>query len=206
MTTITGHLVAEEATWRIPPYAHEMLWMQQGAHAARASGERGEFSLDVPGDGRQALHLVWGTAGGPPLTIWHRPDTAAPFVVGWQGGVCMGGFVERLHALVVRGLELLVAEVEGGLLPPNFRRLPTLVQMQSAPFARQASTEHPVTRNFTYTLIADADSIYAEYLHHALVSELAVDCCARLGPHEGHWHEVVGLPLLIESVTLLAPD
>jgi hypothetical protein len=205
MTTIAGHLVAEESAWRIPAYAQDMLWMQQGAHAARTSGTRGAFSLDVPGDGTEAMFLVWGTADGPPLTVWHRPDTGAPFTVGWQGAVSVGGFIERLHVVEARGLELVIAEVEGGLLPPSYRRLPTLVQMQTAPFTRQGSDDPPLMRDFAYTFLAAAESVYAEYLHHALVSELAVDCFAVLGPQKGRWHEIVGLPLLLESVSLLAP-
>jgi hypothetical protein len=204
-TTIVGHLVAEETDWRIPAYAQNMLWMQQGEHAAQVSGARGAFSLDVPGDGKGALHIVWGTAGGPPLTIWFRPDTEAPFVVGWQGAVNVGGFVERLHLLEVHGLALIVAEVEGGLLPPDYRRVPSLVQMQGAPVRRMDDAAMPLTRDYTYTFVASADSTYADYLYHALVSELAVDCFATLGPQEGHWHDTVGLPLLLEAITLLAP-
>jgi hypothetical protein len=204
MTTITGDLVAEESGWRIPTYAQDMLWMQQGAHAAQTSGPRGAFSLDVPGDGTEPMTLVWGTAGGPPLTVWYRPDTEAPFTVGWQGVVCVGGFVERLHVLEMHDLELIVVEIEGGLLPPQYRRLPTLVQMRGAPFARQEDA-HPITPDAAYTFIMEADSIYAEYLHHAMVSELAVDCFGTLGPQKGRWHEIVGLPLLLDTVSLLAP-
>jgi hypothetical protein len=205
MTTISGYLVAEEADWQIPAYAQNMLWMQQDAHAAQTHGPRGAFTLDVPGEGVAAMQLVWGAAGGPPLTVWHRPEIEAPFVVGWQGTVKIGGFVERLHALTVRGLALVVAEVEGSLLPAHYRRLPTLVQMQSVPFIRQDADAQPLTRDHVYTFIAGTDTIQAEYLHHAMISELALDCYATLAPQKGQWYEVVGLPLLLEAVTLLAP-
>ncbi|MBN1679655.1 MAG: hypothetical protein JW966_05140 [Anaerolineae bacterium] len=204
MTTINGYLVADEAHWRIPAYAQDMLWMQQNDHAARVSGPRGAFALDVPGEGHAAMVVAWGTAGGPPLTIWHRPDTQAPFVVGWQGTVGVGGFVERLHVFETRGLELVIAEVNGGLLPPDTRALPTLAQMQTAPFSRREQSEQPLAHDFTYTFIAMADSAHAEYLHHAMVSELAVDCWATLAPQAGDWHTLVGLPLLLNTITLLA--
>jgi hypothetical protein len=77
--------------------------------------------------------------------------------------------------------------------------------MRRAPFQRRHEPEPGTARAFTYTCLALADSIYAEYLHHAMVSELAVDCLAAFGPEEGRWHEIVGLPLLVEAVTLLAP-
>jgi len=205
VTSIAGYLVAEESPWRIPDYAQDMLWMQQNAHAARTAGERGQFLLDVPGEGKDTMFVAWGTAGGPPLTIWHKPDTEAPFVVGWQGCVGVGGFVERLHVLEAHDLELVIAEIEGCLLPANYRRLPTLVQMQQQPFRRIAEEEQESVCSYTYTFLAMADSVCAEYLHHAMVSELAVNCFATLGPHDGHWHEIVGLPLLIDSVSLLAP-
>jgi len=77
--------------------------------------------------------------------------------------------------------------------------------MQRAPFRRRDEPEPDITRDFTYTFLALADSIHAEYLHHALVSELAADCFAILGPQEGRWHEIVGMPLLVDGITLLAP-
>jgi hypothetical protein len=205
VTSIAGYLVAEESPWRIPAYAQDMLWMQLDDHAERTTGERGQFQLNMPGESSNALFLVWGTAGGPPLTIWHKPDTEAPFVVGWQGSVGVGGFVERLHVLEVYDLELIIAEIEGSLLPPHYRRLPTLVQMQQIPFRRIADEDHDSASSFTYTFVTMADSVCAEYLHHAMVSELAVNCFATLGPHNGRWHEIVGLPLLLDAVSLLAP-
>lgn len=205
MTSISGYLVAKETPWRIPTYAQDMLWVQQDEHAARVTGTRGQFTLDVPGDGNNAFFLVWGTAGGPPLTCWHKSDSETPFVVGWQGSVGVGGFVERLHVLEVHDLELVIAEIEGSLLPPDYRRLPTLAQMQQIPFRRTTDDDHELAGSFTYTFLAMAGSVHAEYLHHAMVSELAVNCFATLGPHDGHWHEIVGLPLLLDSVSLLAP-
>lgn len=206
MTSITGYLVAEESLWRIPAYAQDLLWVQLDDHAERTNGARGQFQLNVPGEISSALFVVWGTAGGPPLTIWHKPDLEAPFVVGWQGSVGVGGFVERLHVLEVQqDLELVIAEIEGSLLPSDYRRLPTLTQMQQMPFRRLVDEDQASPGSFTYTFLAMADSIYAEYLHHAMVSELAVNCFATLGPQDAYWHEIVGLPLLLDSVSLLAP-
>lgn len=179
--------------------------MQAGDHAVQASGPRGTFDLDVTANADEPIRLRWGTANGPPLADWRISGANMPFVAGWQGTVAVGGFVERLHALERRGLEIVVAEVEGTMLPPDYARLPTLDQMQRAPFRRRTEPEPDVAREYTYTFLALADSIYAEYLHHAMVSELAMDCITVLGPQEGRWHEIVGMPLLVEAVTLLAP-
>jgi hypothetical protein len=205
MTASKGYLVAEDSGWQVPAYAQDMLWVQVGHHAGRASGLRGAFDLDVTGDADGPIRLLWGTAEGPPLANWHFSGADTPFVAGWQGTVAVGGFVERLHALERRGLEVVVVEVEGTTLPLDYARLPTLDQMQRAPFRRRNERESGSAREFTYTFLALADSIYAEYLHHAMVSELAVDCIGILGPQEGRWHEIVGMPLLVEAVTLLAP-
>jgi hypothetical protein len=205
MTVARGYLVAEGTGWRVPVYAQDMLWVRAGDRTVRASGLRGVFDLEVTGDADEPINLLWGTADGPPLAVWSRPGLDTPLVLGWQGGVAVGGFVERLHALERRGLEVVVAELEGMTLPPEYTRLPTLDQMQRGPFRRRNEPEPGPSREFTYTFLALADSIYAEYLHHAVVSELAVDCVATLGPQEGRWHEIVGLPLLLEAVTLLAP-
>jgi hypothetical protein len=203
MTVVKGYLVADDADWRVPAYAQDMLWVQVGSHAVQTSGPRGAFELNPARETDESLRLIWGTVGGPMLASLDCSDAGAPFVAGWKGTVAVGGFVERLHALERRGLELVVAEVEGALLPPDYPRLPTLDQMRCAPFQRR--NEPGTARDFMYTFLALADSIYAEYLHHAMVSELAVDCVAVLGPEEGRWHEIVGLPLLVEAVTLLAP-
>jgi hypothetical protein len=204
MTVVKGYLVANDADWRVPAYARDMLWVRVGSHAAQTSGPRGAFELNLTGEADEPLRLIWGTVDGPPLASLDCPDSGGAFVASWQGAVAIGGFVERLHAFERRGLELVVAEVEGALLPPDYSRLPTLDQLRCAPFRRQSEPESGI-RDFTYTCVALADSIYAEYLHHAVVSELAVDCFAVLGPEEGRWHEIVGLPLLVEAVTLLAP-
>jgi len=206
MMVVTGYLVAEDTGWRVPAYAQDMLWVQVRDHAVQASGLRGAFDLDIAVNADEPVHLLWGTANGPPFAEWHMSGADRPFVAGWQGAVGVGGFVERLHALERRGLEVVVAEVEGTALPLEYAGLPTLDQMQHAPFRRRNVPEPSATREFTYTFLALADSIYAEYLHHAMVSELAVDCVAVLGPHEGRWHEIVGMPLLVEEVTLLAPS
>jgi hypothetical protein len=199
---IQGFLTAEKARWRIPPYAQDMLWVQSGEQAAQASGPRGAFTLEVNG---AEITLAWGVPDGPQLAKWPVCPTGAPVILDWPGSVGAGGFVERLHILETRGLELVVAEIEGDLFPAGYGRLPKLADMRAGPFRRHDETGFAGARPFTYTFLALADSVYAEYLHHAMVSELAVDCFATLGPQDGRWHEIVGLPLLLDSMSLLAP-
>jgi hypothetical protein len=195
-----GYLISAKADWQIPAYARNMLWVQAGESAAQASGPRGAFALDDPGG---EITLAWGTADGPVLTRW--PYMPAGDVLGWTGSVGVGGFVERLHVLESHGLEVLIAEIDGDVLPADYRRVPTLADYQAGDLQRRDDADIGATRAFTYTLLALADSVFAEYLHHAMVSELAIDCFTKLGPQEGLWHEIMGLPLLIEALSLLAP-
>lgn len=203
MPTLAGSLVAEASAWRIPAYARDMLWIAAGGEAAPVTGPHGSYRVER-GAADAPLLLTWGTADGPPLAVWPPSDTS-PAPPDWDGTVRLAGFVERLHVLEAHGLELVVAEVQGALLPAGYPRLPTLDEMRAAPFARDPAQDHPAAREATYPLLAPAGSIQAEYLHHALISELSVDCFAALGPHEGGWHTIVGLPLLVEALSLLAP-
>ena len=198
---LQGYVTADKPGWQIPRYAQDMLWVQCGDLAVQTSGPRGAFALNADGD---EITLTWGTAEGP-LLARRRRAISEPLILNWQGTVGVGGFVERLHVFETRELEVMVAEIEGDLLPSGYRRLPTLADMRAGVFRRSNDPPLNDLRPYTYTVLALADSIYAEYLHHAMVSELAVDCFATLGPHEGHWHEIVGLPLLVDGLSLLAP-
>ena len=195
-----GYLISAKAAWRIPAYAQNMLWVVADQSAAQVSGPRGTFALDDSGGD---IALAWGTADGPVLARWaHMPAGA---VLDWTGSVGIGGFVERLHVLETHGLDVLIVEIEGDVLPAAYRRVPTLADYQAGNLHPRDDADVGTTRAFTYTLLALADSVFAEYLHHAMVSELAVDCFATLGPQEGRWHEIMGLPLLIDALSLLGP-
>ncbi len=205
MAELMGHLVTEGAAWAIPGYAQAMLWLKGDAEPVRIDGERGAFALDVPDDGEGAIDLTWGVAEGTLLARWPVALVDSPVTLDWRGMVALGGFVERIHAFEARGLELVVAEIVGALLPLNYPRLPSLDQMRRGIFQRSDMDDAADMPEFIYPVITMADSIHADYLHHAMVSELAVDCFTVLGPQAGRWHEIVGLPLLVEMISLLAP-
>ena len=205
MTDLAGTLVADDAPWRIPRYARDMLWVQQGERAVQAQGERGAFTLPAPANPREPIALVWGAPGGPPLVMWSPPETSAPPVLGWEGEARIGGFIERIHVQESRDLELVIAEIDGAPLLPNYRSLPGVDMMRERPFRRGPEPDLATSTRHTYFVLTVADSLLSEYLHHAMVSELSVNCFAALGPQAGGWHEIVGMPLLLESLALLAP-
>lgn len=205
MTALAGALVADDSPWQIPRYARDMLWVQQGEQAVQVQGERGVFTLPAPADPRESIAVVWGAPGGPQLAMWSFPETSAPLVLGWEGEARIGGFVERIHVRESRDLELVIAEIDGGPLVPDYRTLPGLDEMRGEPFRRGPEPDLATSTRHTYFVLTLADSLLSEYLYHAMVSELAANCFAALGPQAGGWHEIVGMPLLLESLALLAP-
>ncbi len=200
---VERYLVVPDDDWRIPLYARDMLWVTLGGWAAQAEGEQGRFVMDsLPEDG--LLTLCWGRPDGPPLARWSLDELSGLEAVGWGGEVAIGGFVERLHTLTVRGLDLMIAEVEGGPLPASYTQLPDLDTMRETVFRRDDDAPLDDDRHM-YPVIVQAETMLAESLHHALISELPMDCWGILGPQAGGWHDLVGLPILLEAVTLLAP-
>ena len=194
---VDGQLTAE---FRIPAYAQDMLYVVTEDSAAQARDKQGLFSLDTAPDG--PLRLAWGAPAGPLLAIWEpAPD---PLKLRWNGRVKIGGFIERLHAREVGGLEVIIVEVVGGPFAADYVGLPSLDDMRRGVFARPPNTE-PLGTDQAYPFIILAESNMAALAQDALVSGLSVDAYGSLASEAGRWHEVVGLPLLLDTLTLLAP-
>lgn len=189
--------------YRIPAYAQAMLCLvPEGGKGSQVQGQRGSFTLDTSPPSTGPLRLVWGSAAGPILAVWDRlPDDLR---LDWDGRVKVGGFVERLHAREVGGLEVVIAEVVGGPLPADHVGLPSLGDMRHGLYAR-TSDDEPLYKDQVYPFVILAENNLASLAQDALVSGLAVDAYGSLASDENRWHEVVGLPLLLDMLTLLAP-
>ncbi len=186
--------------FHIPSYAQDMLYLVSGEAVAQAQGKQGHFSLDETPE--IPLRLVWGGADGPTLAVWQAlPEQGS---LEWDGRVKVGGFIERLHARELGGLEIVIAEVVGGSFPVDHVGLPSLDEMRQGIYARP-SDEEPFDQDEAYPFIILAESNLASLVQDALVSGLAVDAYGALASEAGRWHEVVGLPLLLDTLTLLAP-
>src|SRR5271166_6320022 len=91
----------------IPGYAQDMLYVVSADGSAPTQGPKGQFSLPASPSG--LLRIVWGTADGPTLAVWKvEPEHTN---LRWDGSVKVGGFVERLHARKIAGLEFVIIEV-----------------------------------------------------------------------------------------------
>jgi hypothetical protein len=185
--------------YRIPPYAQEMLYLVTSDRFTPVQGPQGNLdTFSVNGLAR----LNWGTPKGPTLVFWD--SVASSSDLHWDGHVKIGGFIERLHALEVGGLEVVIAEVVGGPVALDNGGLPSLDDMRQGVFARPSDIE-PLDKDRVYPFIILAESNLAALAQDALVSGIAVDAHGSLADEGGKWHETVGLPLLLESLTLLAP-
>ncbi len=185
--------------YRIPPYAQDMLFIVTDDHIEPLRGNQGnldDFSI------KGLTRLNWGTPNGPTLVFWENGVSSRD--LHWEGRVKIGGFVERLHALEIGGLEVVIIEVGGGPLATDHIGLPSLADMQRGIFARPSDVE-PLDNDRAYPFIILAESNLAALAQDALVSGIAVDVDGTLAEEAGKWHEIVGLPLLLESLTLLAP-
>src|ERR1700694_513184 len=109
--TLTRFTQPPGAVYVPPIYARDML-----------------FQLTQP----ERFRLVWGGAEGPTLAFWLSNNA----VDRWDGRVILGGFIERLHALVLDDQEFVVAELVGGPLPAGQPDLLTLSGMGRGVFTR----------------------------------------------------------------------
>lgn len=179
---------------KLPNYAKDMLWMTSGEDFQAQVPENLQVRLENLTTG---LTLRWGTPNGSPLRHW---TTVSKDIV-WNGHVRVGGHVECLHVLSFDEADLLIVEIRGSLLPMNNPRLPSLADLKQAPFERNVFTDF---EEGWYAFITETDSPFADFLHHSLVNGQSLDCYGVLADEASGFHQIVGMPMLLESVTLYA--
>jgi hypothetical protein len=203
--------------YRIPEYAQDMLYIgvQNIEHVEPTRGELGEFALPyVVRDPHPAIYLMWGSVNGPLLGYWRSPKITnmglseqayVPHLnLKWDGRIHVGGNVERIHAFQVEDTELIVAEIVGGVFADDYIGLPTLEDMRTGKNTRPVEQE-PLRGDQVYTFLVEAESNFAALLQDALVSRITVDASGILAEDEEGWHQLLGLPLLLDTLTLIAP-
>lgn len=160
---------------RLPAYAEGALW----------EGEFGNHPI-----------IRWVSAQGPILCYWEGERTP------WDGRIRIGGFVERIHGLDLAGVELVVVEIVGGAFPPSYRALATLDEMREGYFGRAEDYE-PLGEHMAYPFVMEPDSQFAGFAQDAMIAGLAVDATGRLADDDQGLEQVVGLPLIMQTLTLL---
>jgi hypothetical protein len=94
----------------------------------------------------------------------------------------------------------MVIEMTGGVLPFGTPRLPSLEDLRRRPY--ESSPTFLEDSPAWYALIAMLDDPFLDFMHHALVNGQAVDCYAHLA--EEGYEQIVGLPLMLDALTLHA--
>lgn len=185
-----------ELAFQLPPYAKGMLWLA-GANGFQAQvnaspAEIPAFSEESP------LMLRWGTPDGSLLAMW----TEYQPIVRWDGQLRIGGHVEISHLLVIDDLEWMIVEVTGKPLASAMVRLPSLAALRQAPFQRPIYFSYDDTPDYWYAFLLPLENPLSDFAHHALVNGHAVDCYATFAAQKAGLHKVIGMPFVLESMTL----
>jgi hypothetical protein len=74
--------------------------------------------------------------------------------------------------------------------------------MKQGIFTHPADAE-PLGERMVYPFVLDPDSTFAGWLQDALVAGIAVDAVGRLSDDKQQFYMLTGLPLVMESLSLL---
>lgn len=179
---------------KLPDYAKDMLWITSGGDFQTQVPDNLQIEVDNPIHG---LTLRWGTSEGSPMRHW---PTVTKNIV-WNGHVRVAGHVECLHLMTFDELELLVVELRGSLLPMERPRFPSLEDLKKSPFERDIFIE---SESAWYSFLLEADNPMTDFVHHALVNGYSMDCYGKLADDASGFHHIIGMPMLLESLTLYA--
>jgi hypothetical protein len=189
--------------WVIPAYALDMLWVTTPKGVASELHLDGSFMLDPVQEAVSQIQLRWGNPTGSLLTFWEAYDAEYSLSLQWDGHVVLGGFIERTHILDHDDLPLMIVEMVGGAYPIGFKMLPTMEMLQQGNFSRDNDFD-PTHENQWYSLLLPLESPLSDFVHHALVNGSAIDCYAHFADDESRWHQLMGMPLVLDKLTLLS--
>lgn len=171
----------------VPNYALPMLWL-----AAPDRSPQQLTTNETMIEGGDDLALRWGTPDGAVLFHWEGQS------IRWLGAVAIEGHIDRLHIID----DLIVIEVIGYPIEIRQRRLPTLAMLKEEPFDRDSFASYP-DDEYWYAFVMDIDSDFVDFANHALVNGGLVQLFGGLATDDNDLQRVVGLPLVLDSMTLL---
>lgn len=186
---LTAHLTDD---YHIPEYVQGRLFVRTDSGIYRCDGARGLFTLDTPADW---LTLCFGKEDDAPVLahLHWQVDSLA-----WDGAVRIGGYIDVQHIMGDEALPapLVVLHVGGQPLLPSVNPLRPPLSFDDA----LADTDWT-----TAAWLAFDDHPALTLAQDALVSKLRVWCFGALADDDSGLHELIDLPILLESMTLFAP-
>lgn len=220
---LTGQIAAPD--YHLPAWAHDRLTMSlwdrdEGPDhpilSGPVTGPAGQFALPLPDEAALQLAMV-GHSEGPQHIVTVGWNAALDPVLaelpwqedgqlGWDGGVSLRGFVEQLHLIEWGGLPLTVLEIVGHALPHTYQCLPALPLPALGDRHGLHTLRHlEDSPEQVFYALADPDSPLAALAQDALVSSLRLVAHCSLGEQDAYWHELVNVPLVLDSLTLIGP-
>lgn len=174
----------------LPRYAQDMLWLTDNKTLAIPVAPL----IELDASSSPPLTLRWGSKKGAPLVHW---DESAE-ILAWDGVLTVRGHVEAAHILD----EIIVLELRGAILPNTSPQLPSLDDLRDDTFHREPTFYTPTDKSAWYGMVVPLESPLVDFAQQALVGSQLVDCTASFAPDKTGLHHVVGMPLLLDSLTL----
>lgn len=175
-----------------PNYARNMLWLTGEGDLAKLDKQG---TVDLPNQ-ESPLTLRWGHPQGSPLAAWSK----APLTFTWEGLVHVWGHFNTAHLVTVADLDLMILELNGNVMP-TAPRLPSLEQLRSGPHLSDNSIPAE-SQTAWYAFAVPLDSPLTDFAYQSLVNGNAIECYGALAEPNIGLHKVVGMPFVLESVTL----
>ena len=180
----------------VPHYGRDMLWLTAGPDfRMRISGNAGEDVI-IPTD--EIVQLRWGTSDGSPVAVWQNPGNALV----WQGQVNVRGRVDSAHILTIGKREIMIVEITGTPIAVERKRLPSLERLREGPYESEVFAPYPQAE-FWYGYLLSLDSPLADFAFQAMQQRALLDCYGTLAQDAAKFHALVGMPALLESLTIL---
>jgi len=175
----------------LPAYAQDLLCLVDETGESLPVAAQGETSYTLAAPPYQ---LRWGHPQGTPLAEWQSPPET------WEGAVRLSGHIELCHLLRLKNTEFMVCELHASLIPTETPRFPLIQDFRAGRFERDLF--FTTRESAWYPCLLTLDSPWSDFIQPALANGQRVDVYASLASEKSGLQHVLGLPLVLESLTL----
>lgn len=180
-----------------PAYALPILRIEHGQtiYPVEQSKTKIELAGEVTSD--TPLRLRWGHEDGAPIMRWN----SWPQAMQWDSKIAFSGHFDAAHIMKHGDYDLMIFEAIGNLLPIGFQRLPPLGRFAQGAYWRD-DTDIEDVDDYWYSFILLLDDPLVDFAHQAFQHGAPVDVFGSLTSQDSGFHDLVGMPFLLDSVTL----